>query len=394
MKMQINTFCTIFPNYYDIHFFKDPGQIPFRFSKLGYNATLVCYGRKEDLTETVKLLKVTTIPDKWFTRRFNLGIIWYLLCNSRRIDILNTFHLEWNSLLFSFIYKIFNRKGFSYIKLDNCAFSGTYTWESNYGDSFPGHGSRSLKQKIKSRLARRFMLQKVDLWSVEDDYSKEIFEARHSFFRGKLITVYNGHTSDLQDSLPAPEFQEKEDIILTAGRLGTFQKATEILLESFKKAASGNNYELHLAGPVEKSFEAFLEKFRHENKQLDERIFFHGSLSRHDLQKLYSRSKIFCLPSRYEGMAIVFPEAMFYKNAILTTTNVSLKYLIDRYQAGMAVDRDNSESLSEALLELINNSEMRENLGQRAHEISITHLNWDNIIQMLHEEINARTKLL
>ncbi len=41
----------------------------------------------------------------------------------------------------------------------------------------------------------------VDLCSIEDEYSKELFEAKYAFFKGKLITVYNGHTSDLPGSV-------------------------------------------------------------------------------------------------------------------------------------------------------------------------------------------------
>ena len=111
MKTRNGTFCTIFPGYKDFHFYKDPGQVPYRFSKLGYTSTLVCYGKEHDFPETEKYLKITCITDRYLSRKFNLGIIFYLLCNSRKIDILNTFHLAWSSLLFVFIYKVINRKG-------------------------------------------------------------------------------------------------------------------------------------------------------------------------------------------------------------------------------------------------------------------------------------------
>ncbi len=387
----MTSFCTIFPNYKDFHFYKDPGQIPFRFSKLGYDTSLVCYGKKFGLPETEKFLRVIKIPDKYFYRKFNAGILFFLLWNARQIDILNTYHLEWNSLLFSFVYKILNRKGFSYIKLDNCALSGTYQWEKDYAGDNTGHiKDRSLKRRLKKHIARKYFIKKVDLWSVEDEYSKNLFEAGYDLFKGKLVTVYNGHTADLHDSVEAPDLKVKEDIIMTAGRLGTFQKATETLLESFKEVAAQNQYTLHLAGTVDQTFYAYLDNFRKDNPNLDERVFFHGALNRDELIRLYRRSKIFCLPSRFEGMAIVFPEAMYYKNAILTTRYVSLKYLIDKYQIGMMVEKDNPKELSEALLELINNINLRERMGQRAHEISVTLLSWDNIIKTLKREIEIR----
>ena len=51
--------------------------------------------------------------------------------------------------------------------------------------------------------------------------------------RGKLIKVYNGHTADLTEHGIVNEYSKKENIIFTAGRLGTHQKATDILLEGF-----------------------------------------------------------------------------------------------------------------------------------------------------------------
>jgi glycosyltransferase involved in cell wall biosynthesis len=96
------------------------------------------------------------------------------------------------------------------------------------------------------------------------------------------------------------------------------------------------------------------------------------------------------MPSRYEGMAIVFPEAMYYMNAIVTTGNVSLKPLIDKFGIGLIVEKDNPEDLAEALLKLINEKEEREQMAHRAHEISSTILNWNNIIKALQAEINSR----
>ena len=391
MKTRSGTFCTIFPGYKDFHFYKDPGQVPYRFSKLGYTSTLVCYGKEHDFPETEKYLKITCITDRYLSRRFNLGIIFYLLCNSRKIDILNTFHLAWSSLLFVFIYKVINRRGFTYIKLDNCAFSGMYPWEIDVEKQPSGHiRDVSFKRKVKSFIARSLLIKKADLWSVEDENSKDLLESQYSFFKGNLITVYNGQTSDLPGSIGICNIADKEDIIMTAGRLGTYQKGTDVMLEAFKKVAAKSKYDLHLAGPVEPSFQSYIEKFRQVNPSLNFRVFFHGPLGREELQRLYCRSKLFCMPSRYEGMAIVFPEAMYYMNAVVTTGNVSLKPLIDKFGIGLVVEKDNPEDLAEALLKLINEKKEREQMAHRAHEISATILNWDNIIQTLQTEIDDR----
>jgi glycosyltransferase involved in cell wall biosynthesis len=294
-------------------------------------------------------------------------------------------------LLFIFIYKLFNRKGFAYLKLDTCAFAiesqqGKYLkWYDTMDQS-----SGNIKNRLKSRISKKHFLNKVDLWSIEDDYSREIYEAKYDFFKGKIITVYNGHTADLQTTAVIRRYEDKENIILTAGRLGTYQKATEILLEAFKMIADKTDFMLHLAGPVEPAFNAFIQKYRFDNPSLDERVVFHGPLGREELYSLYSKSKIFCMPSRFEGMALVFLESMYFDNAVVTTGNVSLKCLIDRYGFGVIVEKDDPEALSEALSGLVSNAGMTENMGRIAHEVSSDLLSWGTIIKALMQEIEHR----
>ena len=391
MQREHLTFCTIFPNYKDFHFYKDPGQIPFRFSGLGYHTSLVCYGKKQKLPVTEKHLKVIKVADNYFSRRFNAGIILHLLLNSGKMDILNTFHLTWSSLFFTFLYKSINRSGFTYIKLDTCAIDGINQWEKDYSDIESNKSSsRTLKGKIKSWIARKYFIRRVDLFSIEDDHSKDLFEAKYAFMKGKLITVYNGHTSDLPGSSGTCRLEDKEDIILTAGRLGTYQKATETILDAFSKIAPVTKYNLHLAGTVEPEFQDQIVKYLGPGKDLNDRVIFHGPLKRDELYRLYSRAKIFCLPSRHEGMAIVFPEAMFYKDVIVTTNSGSLKPLIDKFHFGLIINKDNPEELAEALLKLIKDDDLMQQMARNAYDTALTLLSWGNIIEVLRSEIQAR----
>jgi len=390
MSGQAGTFCTVFPNYRDFHFFKDPGQIPYRFSKMGYNSSVICYGGDDDLSETRKYLEVVNIPDSYFSHAFNSGIVRYLIRNAGKIDILNVFHYSWRSLLFAFIYKTFNRKGFVYLKLDHCVFALMAPGTESVGDYQLDTGRTNLKGRIKDRIARHFFVSKVDLWSVEDEYSRALLEEKHDFLRARIITVYNGHTSDLPGSVSACDSAQKEDIILTAGRLGTLQKATEVLLDAFKSVAGSTQYDLHLAGPVEPAFQAYADRFLQENPALKGRVVFHGPMGRDNLYRLYGRSKIFCLPSRFEGMAIVFPEAMYNRNAIVTTNNVSIKPMIEKYAFGLTVERDDAPALAGAIKKLLDDRSLMDEMADRARKVSITLLNWDNIVKDLQQEIDKR----
>lgn len=395
MKQRLRTFCTVFPNYQDFHFFKDPGQIPYRFTKLGWDASVVCYDRGQDLPYTQRYLKVIKRPAKMCWRRFNLGIVIYLIFNARKIDVLHVFHLAWSSLVFIWFYKLFNRSGFAYLKLDDCVFSGDKPWEidkEELGDF--NSGLTDFKRKTKNRISRKFLIRKVDLWSIEDEYSREVYEERHPFMKGRIIVVYNGHSVDLEELPDSIGSAGKQDVILTVGRLGTFQKATDVLLEAFATVAGNSSYDLHLAGAVVPEFECYVEKYLRENPDLKDRIVFHGPLGREALYSLYSRSRIFCLPSRFDSLPNVFPEAMFFRNAIVTTSAVSLKYHIDKYGVGVAVKKDDPGALADALLRLINDSELLDRMASQARVIAETLLSWERIALSLQEEIMNRFKQL
>jgi glycosyltransferase involved in cell wall biosynthesis len=151
--------------------------------------------------------------------------------------------------------------------------------------------------------------------------------------------------------------------------------------------ASSSRYDLHLAGTIDPSFDEYINTFFQNNPSLRDRIVFHGSLGRLELFQLYSRSRIFCLPSRYETLANVFPEAMYFRNVIVTTENVSLMPVIRKTGAGLIVKRDDSEALAEALLWLINNPALIDQMSALSHEISLDLLNWDGIVTSLNGRI-------
>lgn len=394
----MKTIVTIYPPYKDFHFYKDPGQLPLRFSRLGYKTILVCYRSHDKLENTKKYLEVKEIPNKMIFKKYNLGIIYYLLTNRKKIDILNIFHLQYQSLLLGFIFKKINKKGFVYLKMDNCHNCGTYSWqklfEKEHSEPAQINEKRKLKAKIKNEMVRNFIKESVDLWSIEDEGSKDFYENRYSFFKSKLIVVYNGHAVDLFSKIKPLPFCHKENIIFTASNLGTYAKATDILLQAFKIVAkSTSNWTLHLAGTIDENFMPFIEKYFIENKALKGRIIFHGPLDKSELFSFYNKSKIFCLPSRSEGFANVYAESMYFGNVIVTTPYTSIRDIIKQYKCGLLVEKDDAKELALALLQLINAPSEMQLMSSNSRKFAVHELDWRKIVQSLNEEITSRMQL-
>ncbi|MBE0679015.1 MAG: glycosyltransferase family 4 protein, partial [Bacteroidales bacterium] len=154
--------------------------------------------------------------------------------------------------------------------------------------------------------------------------------------------------------------------------------------------AEQSDFQLHLAGLVATPFGKWIDGYFNDYPGLKERVILHGELGRQELYRLYCRSSIFCMSSRYEGMAIVFPEAMYYGNAIVTTWPVSVKELVEKNNLGITVEKDDRDALSGALLTLIGDDTLRQGMAERAFEVANSLLNWDKIIRSLDSEIKTR----
>lgn len=380
----MKTFVTIFPKYRNIHFCKDPGQIPFRLKKFNYKTGLVTYHNEKLDPESLNNLSIEVIPRNYWNQLFNLGMLSYIFKNSRSIDVLNLFHLEFNTLLMAYVYKLRNRNGFVYLKLDNCHYSGYYDWEDIWrSENKRAKANRKFKHRVKDYFSREILIKKIDLFSVEDEGSKNYFNSTYPFFRNKLIKSYNGHTVDLLPTITVKSFSEKENIILTAGSLGIYQKATEILMEAFVSVAKETNWELHLAGPLADEFKEFLNSFFLKHPHLKNRVAIHGLLGKKELFGLYNRAKLFCLPSRYEGFANVFSECMYFKNALVTTPYVSVRDIIIENKCGVLVEKEDVNGLAATLIDLINDPAKNKLFGENGHSFASEYLNWDKIIQDL-----------
>jgi len=390
------TFYTLFPGYEDFHFWKDPGQIPFRFKKKGYKVKILTR-KNGDYPHTNKYLEVEFINEKKIFGK-DIGLFLYFFNNSKQIDILNIFQLHsWEGLLAAYFFKLFNPNGFVYLKMDNCHHSGIYGWEKIFDKklvpaSFLAAPKETFYWKIKKYLIKNIFIKKIDLFSVEDEDSKEYFENKYWFFKDKLIVAYNGHTIELiSKDFKVKTFEEKENLIIAVGRLGTYQKNTLNLLEGFAATAKQHNWNLKLAGPIDPSFDTEIDKFFSKYPELKERISFLGNLEKSELFDLYNRSKIFLLPSNFEGFAIVYSEAMYFGNAIITTPYTPVKKIVTEYKLGILVEPEKPQEIGKAILDLISNVEMAKQMSENARNFALANLNWNTIVENIQKEINKRS---
>lgn len=179
----------------------------------------------------------------------------------------------------------------------------------------------------------------------------------------------------------------KENVILTAGRLGTNQKQTEVLLDAFARAADKiPGWTLRLAGPLKEGFQSRIDAYFEEHPQLRERVTFLGMIDdRERLLAEYKRAKIFALPSECEGgNPNVAAEALFCGCCILAADFDASQDITDGGRCGRVFPIGDSARMAQLFAEVCNDAPLLEEGARAAVECARLVYDYEKIIGRIH----------
>jgi len=198
----------------------------------------------------------------------------------------------------------------------------------------------------------------------------------------KIICVSNQVESNLFSWIPSikrktkvipnavlvPEFLKPNHLkiydILFVGRLNQ-AKGIDILLKAAKvlKDKYGKNLKIAIVGdgPLKENLNNLAVKLG-----VNGEVKFLGV--RKDIEELMVSSKIFVLPSRWEGLPMVILEAMSRGMSIIATGVGGIPEVVENGKEGILISPEDPETLAQAINDLIENEELREKLGQAAYK--------------------------
>lgn len=135
-----------------------------------------------------------------------------------------------------------------------------------------------------------------------------------------------------------------------------------------------------------------LEKTISENG-LENIVKLKGEVSREEVNRYYSSSDIFILPSWNEPCATVYPEAMAHGLPVVMCEGEGFSELIDDRENGLLVEKQSTEDIVNALKYLIEHEDKREDMGEKGKEFVESNLTWqkigERITKIIYENIDS-----
>lgn len=325
----------------EVHLYKDVGGIPYALAKYyGWQATFAYNDvngiiHNHDYEKYVKLdtIHYPKILCKLKLRYYKyFRVMMYVWKNSPKYDVINFYHCHKFIRFLCWMAKKANPNIITYVKLD-----------------MGSEGFLKEKQQGKKYSAWK----STDLFTVEaQKYVDELNKLAK--FSKKVKYLPNGFFYDVGS---IAKNIKKDKVILTVGRLGTYQKNTEMLVNAFcaidKEKIS--DWKLFLVGPMTDEFKVWLDKKIGTNEFYKDKIVITGNIAdKEKLYEMYSRASIFVLPSRFEGFPLVIQEALHFSCFPIITDCFAGADEIVKEEYGIIIKNESIEMLIQAIEKVIN----------------------------------------
>ncbi len=192
--------------------------------------------------------------------------------------------------------------------------------------------------------------------------------------------------------LDKADYSIKENVIRTVGRLGTEQKATDVMLEAFAAAARDmSGWKLKLIGGIEPSFDHYIESFFTKHPELKDRVIFAGKITdKTALFEEYKKAKIFSLTSILEGGTPNVVAEALHSGCVMAVTE------FDAYsdataggRCGMSAPIGNVDKMADVYRTLCSDEERLKEMCEYAFKYSEMYFSMEKVASRINESLMA-----
>ena len=204
-------------------------------------------------------------------------------------------------------------------------------------------------------------------------------------FEDKKYVVYNGYNPKVFND-DAKSIDEKNKIkIITVGNLIPIKGYIQ-LIEAIGKSKDKFNHEVEFnilgRGPLESTIKEMIVGLG-----LSDIIKLRGYVPADKVSEQMRQCDFFVLPSYYEALGCVYLEAMACGLPVIACREQGIEEILNDGVDSILCKPEDVETLSDALIELVNNDSKRENMASEA-EKNIERYTWKDAAEKLNEIYN------
>lgn len=195
-------------------------------------------------------------------------------------------------------------------------------------------------------------------------------KAKSVYLEKKLnhtIRVIGNPVRDISQNSSPPDVIDKENIVLTVGRL-IDTKHHDRLIQIFKTLNKSNWQLIIVGGDAIKQKGMLKLKLLISDLNLENQVFLAGTVKKVD--EYYHKSKIFAFTSSSEGFPNVIGEAMSAGLPVITYNCVAGPAdMVKDGENGYLVDLFDDKTFEDRLRKLMNDEDLRERMGEKSREL-------------------------
>ncbi len=311
---------------------------------------------------------------------FTLAVSRYLRKHSAGLDVI---HVHYSSI--GLILAMLNR-GLRRRMLYTCHLG---LWTST--------GGPRLLERVELWVDTLFM-RRADRIVALSGLMKEVLVRRAGIPEDKVEVVPNGVDSQFfRPDIKTDSVVERYDlagheVILFVGRLAKM-KGVDCLINAAKKLVKDMGFakaRFLLVGPC--GYDATEEPMGRDQLDalvrslgLETNVTLTGSMPLEDLRMLYTASDVFVLPSQFEGDPLVTLEAMASGKPVVATRVGGIPRQVRDGFNGFLVEPNDADGLADRIRTLIEDREVREQMGRNARSFVEAEAGWSSVVQRLLE---------
>jgi glycosyltransferase involved in cell wall biosynthesis len=261
-----------------------------------------------------------------------------------------------------------------------CKLLGTRTVIHLLGGGFKNFYERS----FFNRILIRFLLRRCDAVATVSEYWRSYVAKMVP--QNKVWIIPNPVEAKKFLELKEKGFERKKVIFLFAGAITSY-KGIRDLLEAVQKARdSMQTAKVRIIGDGDLMDEC-QKKVKEE--QLDDTISFLGYVSEEEKIRLFRTSDVFVLPSHMDAFPVAILEAMSAGMPVVSTMVGGIPSIVHEGETGFLVPPGDINALSQRMIRLIEDPDLREKMGQRAAKYVSENFDVELVARRLNELLES-----